>query len=151
MEKFEIKFRGYDTASVNKFVDETISKYQNILDKLKQSDSEINELKSKLEHYEKIESTLSRAIFCAEDKCDQMKHLAREESDMLISDAKKNANRIVNDALLKAEKAEEDTIRLRRNIKYFKRRLKRVVESQLEVIDEIEDIDIRSNDRDDIY
>lgn len=151
MDKFEIKFRGYDTVQVNKFVDDTITKYEEILDRLKQSDREVESLKQELEHYRDIESTLKRAIFSAEDKCDQMKHLAREESEILISDAKKNANRIVNDALLKAEKAEEDTIRLRRNINYFKRKLKRIIEGQLEIVDEIEEIDMRSNDRDGMY
>lgn len=151
MDKFETRFRGYDTVQVNKFIDETISKYENLLNRLKDSDMQIVKLKEELEHYKSIEDTLKRAIFSAEDKCDEMKRAAREESQSLINDARKNANRIVNDALLKAERAEEETIRLKRNVNYFKRRLKRIVEGQLEIIDEIEDIDLRSNDRDDIY
>lgn len=151
MDRFETKFRGYDTVQVNKFIDDTISKYEELLNRLKQSDEEIVKVKQELEHYKEIEDTLKRAIFSAEDKCDQMKHLAREESEMLINDAKKNANRIVNDALLKADKAQEDTIRLKRNINYFKRRLKRIIEGQLEIVDEIEEIDLRSNDGDGIY
>lgn len=151
MDKFEIKFRGYDTVQVNKFVDDTISKYEELLNKLKDSDLEVENLRKELEHYINIEDTLKRAIFSAEDKCGEMKRLAREESEMLINDAKKNANRIVNDALLKADKAEEDTIRLKRNINYFKKKLKRIIEGQLEIVDEIEEIDLRSSDRDGMY
>lgn len=158
MEKFEHKFRGYDIVQVNRFIDEVIKEYESLLEKSKQSEAkfiesemEVNALKEKLKHYEQVEETLNRAIFSAESKCSEIKKLAHEESERIINDARKNANRIINEALMKAEKAEEDTDRLKRNINYLKRRLRSIVEGQLEVIDELETIDFRSNDRDGIY
>lgn len=151
MEKFEIKFRGYDTVQVNNFIDETIVKYEELLNKYKNSNDEIISLKKELEHYKSIESTLRRAIFSAEDKCDEMKNIAREESNTIINDAKINANRIVNEALLEARRAEDDMIRMRRNINTLKRRLKMVIESGLSIVDEIEEIDLKSDDRDGVF
>lgn len=158
MEKFEHKFRGYSVEQVNKFIDEVIVEYENLLNKSKQSEAkllqsemEVKTLKEKLAHYEKIENTLNRAIFTAESKCDQIKKMAMEESELLINDAKKNANRIINEALIKASKAEEDSLRLRRNINVLKRKLKSIIEGQLEVIEEIETLDLKSDERDGIY
>lgn len=150
MEKFEQKFRGYSIDQVNRFIDEVIREYESLLNKSKQSEAkllqsemEVNNLKEKLAYYEKIENTLNRAVFTAESKCDQIKKIAHEESELLIRDAKKNANRIINEALIKASKAEEDADRLRRNIHHLKRKLRSIVEGQLEVIDEIETLDLK--------
>ena len=151
MEKFETRFRGYDITQVNKFIDEVIKEYESLLNKSKECEREIENLKEKLTYYENIESTLNHAMFNAESKGDQIRKLANEEASRIINDARKNANRIINEALLKAERANDDADRLRRNINHLKRRLRSVVEGQLEVIEELETIDYRSNDRDGIY
>ena len=78
----------------------------------------------------------------AQRTSEQVKLSAHQESEMIISDAKKNANRIVNEALLKAEKTEDEAIMLRRNIKIFKKRLRTLIETQLEMVDEIETIEL---------
>ena len=55
-----------------------------------------------------------------------------------IEDAKKNASRIVNNALIEAEKTQRETETLRRNIITFKRRLKSILENQLDMVDDID-------------
>ena len=81
----------------------------------------------------------------AEDSSNQMKKLAREEADNLINDAKKNASRIVNEALMQAEKTELESIRLKRNIITFKKKLKVLLEQQIDLADEIDKIDLDDN------
>lgn len=150
MEKFELEFRGYNKEQVNKFLDKYILEYENLLNRLKKSNAELLQTKQKLEHYENLEEIMNRAIFKAENTGDEIKKMARIESETLVNDAKRKANRIINDALLKAENAEHEADRLRRNVNFFKRRLKEIVEGQLEIIDDIDHIEFRSNDRDGI-
>lgn len=150
MEKFNKEFHGYNKVEVNNFLDKIILEYENLLNKLKSSDNENKNLKDKIEHYEKIEKTLNRAIFTAESKCDQIKTLAREESELIVDDAKKNANRIISEALMKAERAENEAVRIRRNVAIFKRKIKSIIEAQLEVVGELDNINLKSNDREDI-
>ena len=64
---------------------------------------------------------------------------------MIITDAKHNASRIVNEALLKAEKIENNTELLERNMRIFKRKLKSIVEQQLAVVEEIEVLELEEN------
>ena len=89
-----------------------------------------------------MEENLKRAILMAEKTSEQIKLTAYQERDIIVSDAKKNANRIVNEALLKAEEIEKETDNLRRNLIVFKRRLRENLETQLELVDDIEKIDI---------
>lgn len=142
MEKFNTAFRGYNKEEVNKAISEIIQNYELLLNKTKTAEAENQKLKEKLEHYEKLENTLNRAIFTAEDACEKIKSIARKESESMITEAKRNSNRIINDALMRAEKVDDDLETLKRNIKIFKRRLKTIIESQLEVIDEIDEIDL---------
>ena len=142
MKKFNTVFRGYDKSEVNNTISEIVNNYELLLNKCKSMDAENQKLKEKLLHYEKLESTLNKAIFTAEDACEKIKSIARKESNAMIEEAKRNSNRIINDALMRAEKLDDDIETLKRNVKIFKRRLRTIVESQLQVIDEIDEVDL---------
>ena len=145
VEKFSTSKDGYNKEEVNKFVNEVVTEYESMLTKLKQKDSEINELSKSLDKYNNLELALNKTILMAEESANQMKKLAKDEADSLISDAKKNASRIVNEALMQAEKTELESIRLKRNIIMFKKKLKILLENQIDLADEIDKIDMEDN------
>lgn len=143
MEKFSYEANGYNRNQVNQFVEEeVITQTEGIIKRCKEQKNEIENLRQELEHYKNIETSLKDAIIRAEEAGDNIKRMAREESEMIVTDAKHNASRIVNEALLKAEKIEVQSERLQNNIKIFKRKLKLIVEQQMEVVDEIEVLDL---------
>ena len=159
MEKFNRTLRGYDPDEVNEFLDEIIKKVEKLVSDIEEKNNEISErdekikelkeelkesssLKEKLEQYERMESTLNNAIFMAQKTSDQLKTAAHRESEIILDDAKKNASRIVNEALLRAEKIDDSAATVKRNVTVLKRRLKNIIESQLEIIDDIDDLDI---------
>ncbi len=152
MEKFNRTLRGYDPEEVNAFLDKIINQVEEMVNELKEKDRQISELQSleienrnlkeKLAQYERMESTLNKTIIMAQKTSEQVKMAAHQESETLIEDAKNNANRIVNEALLRAEKTEEEAALLRRNIKIFKKRVKDIIEAQLEVVGELNEIEI---------
>ena len=82
------------------------------------------------------------AIMKAEETGDNIKRMARQESEIIVSDAKHNASRIVNEALLKAEKIENNAEILEKNMKIFKRKLKLIMEQQMAVVEEIEVLEL---------
>ena len=152
MDKFNRTLRGYDPEEVNSFLDQVIARVEKMVADIDKKDKEIKELKArlaeterlreKLEQYERMEDTLNRAILMAQKTSDQLKLAAHIESEIMMEDAKKNASRIVNEALMRAERIENDAITLKRNVNIFKRRLKDIIESQLEVIDEIDKVEL---------
>lgn len=144
MNNFNTVFRGYDKNEVKSYLDKVIKEYERLLNEKKLADNKINDLQMQLSKYEKLESTLNRAIFSAETASDEIKKVARQEAESLINEAKRNANRIINDALIKAERANEDADRLRRNVTLLKRRLRAIIEGQLEVIEEMDRLEFKN-------
>lgn len=151
MEKFNRTLRGYDPVEVNAFVDQVIGQVEKMVSEGKQKDARINELKAlevenrnlkeKLAQYERMENTLNKAILMAQKTSEQIKLNAIKESETLLEDAKRNASRIVNESLLRAEKTEMEANMLKRNINIFKRRLRSIIEEQLEMVNDIEKVD----------
>ena len=138
MRKFSTTVNGYNKIEVNAFINEVIVEYERMLNNLKEKDKEINDLKNKLSHHEGMESTLNRAILVAEDSS---RKIAKEESKLIIEDAKKNASRIVNDALIKAEKIDIETEQLKKRLRIYKARIKQTIEEQLVMVEDIDKID----------
>ena len=142
MDKFNYEANGYNRAEVNKFVTDVIKETEGIINKCKDQKKEIADLKEKLSHYEDLENTLKQSLINAEKTADNVKRLAREEADIIVSDAKHNASRIVGESLLKARKIETAADTLEKNVKIFKRKLKIIVEQQMAVVEEIETLDL---------
>lgn len=142
MEKFSYEANGYNRSEVNQFVGDVIRETEGIITRVKKQNTEIEDLKKELMHYKNMEDTLKSAIMKAEETGDNIKRMAREESEMIVTDAKHNASRIVNEALLKAEKIEANADLIERNMRIFKRKLKAIVEQQMAIVDEIEVLEL---------
>lgn len=142
MEKFSTSFSGYNKEEVNKFIDDVINQVESMINNMKSKDLEIENLKSELEHYKSLETSFNRALNLAEDAGQQIKNHAKSESVQIITEAKRNADRIINNALIKSDQIKKDADRLRRNIIIFKRRLRDILETQIELADDIDRLEI---------
>ncbi len=158
MENNSKTFKNYSPEEVDKFLDQIIKQVERMIEDNKAKnkelilkDQKIEELnrtianlhvkEEKLAQYERMEGTLNRAIVMAQKTSDQIKSSAHKESEIILEDAKRNASRIVNESLLKAEKTEMEADMLKRNINIFKRKLRGLIEAQLEMVDDIEKVD----------
>ncbi len=139
MQKFSSSVPGYSKKEVNKFVNAVVCEYEQLLNKLKESDQKYISLVKELEKYKDLEASLNRAILIAEESTNNIRRAAFDESRLLVEDAKKNASRIVNNALLRAEKIEESAEVLRRKVFVFKKRFRNMVEENLEEIEKFDD------------
>ncbi len=142
MDKFHLEANGYSKSEVNKFIDEVIENTESMIKRVKSQQVEINNLKEELLNSKRKEETLNSAMYKAEEASTNIKKQAMDEAKIIIEDARRNASRIVNDALLRAEKIELKADNLERNARIFKKKLKLVIEQQLEMVDEIELLDI---------
>ena len=138
MEKFSYEANGYNRSEVNQFVSDVIRETEGIITRVRKQNTELEELKKELQHYREQEANLKNALLKAEETGDNIKRMAREERDMIVTDAKNNASRIVNEALLRAEKIELQADTLERNMRIFKKKLKSIMDQQMAVVEEIE-------------
>ena len=142
MDKFHYETNGYNKEEVNDFIKRVIKETEGIVNKCEEQKNEIKVLEEQLRTYHRVEATLKQSLINAEKTSDDIKNGATEKANIIISDAKNDASRIINDALLRAEKIDQQTDILERNIKIFKRKLKIIVEQQLAVVEEIEVLDL---------
>ena len=151
-------FKNYTPEQVDQFLDQIIKQVERMIVDNKSKNREIalrdkkieelskivantSHMQEKLAQYERMEGTLNRAIMMAQKTSDQIKSTAHRESEIILNDAKMNASRIVNESLLKAERTEMEAEMLKRNITVFKRKLRGLIEAQLEMVDDIEKVD----------
>lgn len=134
-------------TQVEKMIEESKLKNEIIISREKKI-KELEELlvlaskdSEKLAQYEKMEDTLNNAVNMAQKTSEQIRNSVQRESEFMLEEARRNASRIVNEALLKAEKAEADAENLKRNVKIFKRKIRDIIESQLELVDDMEKVE----------
>lgn len=142
MERFTTELKGYSKEEVNKFLSDVIREIESNLDRIKRQEKEISSLKNELLRYRELESRINSAFAQAQETSREMKRIAEHEADIIISEARHNASRIVNDALIRAEKVELQRDTLERNMRIYKRKLKSIVEQQLEIVEEIEILEL---------
>ena len=152
-------FKNYTPEQVDHFLDQIILQVEKMIEDNKAKNREIAlrdakieqltklvkntaHLQDKLAQYERMEGTLKSAIVMAQRTSDQIKSTAHRESEIILNDAKMNASRIVNESLLKAERTEMEAEMLKRNITIFKRKLRGLIEAQLEMVDDIEKVEM---------
>ena len=152
-------FKNYSPEEVDHFLEQIIIQVEKMIEDNKAKNREIAlrdekiekltelvkstaHVQDKLAQYERMEETLKSAIVMAQRTSDQIKSTAHRESEIIIEDAKRNASRIVNESLLKAEKADMEAEMLRRNVNIFKRKLRGIIEAQLEMVEDIEKVEM---------
>ena len=140
MKRFSITENGYDINEVNRFVDIVIRKLESLNKENNSYKEQLSELEKKLSSSRNIDEKLSSAILAAEEAAEKLKKLAKEESTMMIEDAKRNANAIIHEALVEAEKTQNETAYLKKNITVYKNRVKSLLQAQLEIADDLDSI-----------
>ncbi len=140
MERFSSSLNGYNVKEVNDFVDTTAREYASMLDKLKSKDAEIFKLENELKKYKNMYENMNRATLASTETSNTITQMSRNEARMIIEDAKRNASRIVNEALLEAERIEMRAEQVRRNMVVFKRRMRAIIQTQIQTIEDIEDV-----------
>ena len=153
------QFKNYSPEEVDHFLEQIIIQVEKMIEDNKAKNKEIalrdakieqltklvkntTHMQDKLAQYERMEGTLKSAIVMAQRTSDQIKSSAHRESEIILEDAKRNASRIINESLLKAEKADMEAEMLKRNVNIFKRKLRGIIEAQLEMVEDIEKVEM---------
>ena len=142
MEKFSSEANGYNRSEVNQFVSDVIKEIEDIVNRVKKQQIEIDSLKKEIAHYKDIEEALKKAVIELEQDKNEQQELSTKQCEILIENAKHNASRIVNDALVRAEKIRGESIILQKNMINLKKNLKDNINRQQALVDEIEILEI---------
>lgn len=147
MKRFSIVEKGYDIDEVNRFIDIVIGRLEKLNTENTTYASKIERLNARIQEKETNNSALDinkleKAILAVQETSDKMKEVAREEARIIVEEAKNNANSIVHEALVRAEKIEQERILLEKNMRVYKQRVKSVIETQLEMVEDLDKIEL---------
>lgn len=138
--EFKRKVRGYDQDEVDEFLDKIVIDYEKLYRENAELKDKINLQNEKMGHYINIENTLQNTLVMAQKASEDAETNAKEKAAIIIKDAESQAKNIIQDAnyqILEIVKNKEELIK---NTKIFKARIKTLLESQLGILDEIDNI-----------
>lgn len=95
---FEKSLRGYDVAEVKAFLNIVSNEWEHLVSKNKDLDREIQQIRDKLKHYEKVEEALHETLQTAKESAEHRLDGARKEAKSKIEKAEMEAENILREA-----------------------------------------------------
>ena len=145
---FKPKMRGYDPAEVEAFLEMVADEYETAVNERNTYAAQAAQFKIQLKDYQQVEKNLQDTLLHAQETVTQSKENSRREAQIMIREAELKAERILDDARERLDKMKNELTILRSQKESFAKRLKHLLESQIELIKvlEIDDISMNSDD-----
>ena len=128
---------GYSVEEVDDFLDDLTEDYTKNYKEASELRSKLEELTQSLEQYKSIEHTLQSTLIMAQTTAEDVKRVAQQQADQIISEAKGMAQQqaVDLDREITAKQKELDDIKKQFDI--YKAKMESLLISQLELLKEI--------------
>lgn len=128
---------GYSVEEVDDFLDEVTEDYTKNYKEVSELSAKIEELNKNLEHYKAIESTLQNTLLMAQTTADDVKKVAQQQADQIVSEAKGLAQQqsLELDSQIVAKKKELEDVKKQFDI--YKAKMESLLISQLELLKDL--------------
>ena len=128
---------GYNVDEVDDFLDEIGVDFAKKQKEVNEASKKIGELNASLEHYKNIEETLQNTLLMAQSTAEEVKNIAKQKADQIVTDAKASSQKevdfIQNQILMKKKELED----VQKQFDIYKAKMESLLISQLELIKEI--------------
>ena len=128
---------GYSVEEVDDFLDELTGDYSRNYKENAELKAKIEELTKNMEHYKSIETTLNNTLVMAQSTAEDIKKVAQQQADQIISEAKATAQKQVdelnNEVVLKTKEVED----VKKQFDIYKAKMESLLISQLELLKDI--------------
>ena len=143
-QRFKSKVRGLDPTEVESFLEMVANEYEIVLNEKDHLAEEVMKLKVQLKDYQQVEKTLQDTLMNAQETVSQSRENSKREANIIMREAELKAERVLDDAREKLDKMKNELSILRAQKESFTRRLKHLLESQIELIKvlQIEDVGV---------
>jgi cell division initiation protein len=136
--KFSKKaINGYNPEEVDDFLDEIIKDYESLFRQSSDNKNKIEELNSKLEHYNKIESTLQDTLVMAQSAADEVKRAAEKQAEQIIKEAENKARESTMGIEQQITDRKKELENVQKQFDVYKAKMESLLISQLELLKEI--------------
>ena len=128
---------GYSVEEVDDFLDDLTVDYSKNYKEISELKSKVDELNASLAHYKNIESTLQNTLLMAQETAEEVKNVAKQKADQIITDARAASEKQVSDLnneILAKQKALDD---IKKQFDIYKAKMESLLISQLELLKEV--------------
>lgn len=148
-QEFKKAMRGYDPVEVDAFLEMVADVVEGMIREKKDLSDELLKLKIQLKDYQSVEKTLQETLMSAQQNINQSRENSTREAEMIIREAELKAEKILEDAKLKLAEMKNELVVVKAQKDSFARRLKHLLESQMELIGvlELDDLGFEKNRR----
>jgi len=148
-QSFKTKVKGLDPTEVETFLEMVAIEYENLLNERNQLADEVTRYKTQLKDYQQVEKTLQDTLMNAQESVSQSRENSKREAHIILREAELKAERILDEARERLDKMKNELSILRAQKESFARRLKHLLDSQLELIKVLEMEDVGYPDKQD--
>ena len=128
---------GYSVEEVDDFLDDLTVDYSKNYKEISELRSKVDELNASLAHYKTIETTLQNTLLMAQETAEEVKNVAQQKSEQIITDARAAAEKQVNELnneILTKQKSLDD---IKKQFDIYKAKMESLLISQLELLKEV--------------
>ena len=128
---------GYSVEEVDDFLDDLTIDYSKNYKEATELKAKVEELNKSLEHYKMIEKTLQNTLVMAQTTAEDIKNVAKQQADQIVSEAKgtaqKQANELENEIIAKKKELED----VKKQFDIYKAKMESLLISQLELLKDV--------------
>lgn len=137
-QEFKKSIRGYDAVEVEAFLEVVADEFESVVREKTQLADEVLKLRTQLKDYRRVEDSLKDTLVSAQENLNSSRENSKREADLIIRDAELKAEKILAESRRNLEKIKNDIIIVRAQKESFARRLRHLLESQMELIGVLE-------------
>lgn len=128
---------GYSVDEVDDFLDDLTVEFEKIFKENSENKEKIEKLEHDMEHYKTIETTLQSTLVMAQSTAEEVKKVARQQADQIISDAKGNAEKSVIELSQEVTLKKKEMEDIKKQLDIYKAKMEALLISQLEILKDI--------------
>ena len=141
-QEFKNTIRGFDPDEVEAFLSMVADEMELLNREKNQINDELIKLRTQLKDYQDVESTLRDTLVKAQNTVEDSRANSRREAEIIIHEAELQADNIIKEAREQLIEIKHEINAIRAQKESFAKRLRHLLESQIELLETLEIDDI---------
>ena len=139
---FNKVLRGYDPVEVETFLEMVAEEFEQLIREKNNLSDEVLKLKTQLRDYQEVEKTFKESLMSAQQTMNQSRENSKREAALIIKEAEVKAEKIIENAKKQLINIKNEIMVLKAQKDSFAKRLKHLLESQIELLKVLEMDDV---------
>ena len=143
--EFPRSFRGYNEDDVDQFLDNIVDEFEKMYKENMEMKERISVLMDQINQFRTMEKTLKDTLITAQKTADEVTAVAQQKSKLILREAEEQARQIRSNANQDVVEANREQFEIKKQIRILKMKIRTLLESQIEEIEQLADEDIASS------